>query len=119
MPSRTADRVRLAGPATKSARRVLTPDALDLVAALHGQFDDRRRELLDRRRERAERLAAGEPFVFLRETANVRRDAWRVAGAPPDLEDRRVEITGPVDRKMLINALNSGARVFMPKMPGV
>jgi malate synthase len=113
MPSRTAEPVRLLGPATASAERVLTPEALDLVAALHRAFDGQRRALLERRRARAERLAAGEPFDFLRETASVRRENWRVASAPRDLEDRRVEITGPVDRKMLINALNSGARVFM------
>ena len=113
MPSRTAERVRLLGPATASIARVLTPDALDFVAALHREFDETRRTLLGRRRERAERIAAGESFGFLRATAQVREGDWRVAGAPDDLQDRRVEITGPVDRKMLINALNSGARVFM------
>ena len=113
MSSRTAERVRLIGPATPGAARVLTPEALDLVATLQREFDERRRELLRRRQQRAELLAAGESLGFLRETASVRRDDWRVASAPPDLEDRRVEITGPVDRKMLINALNSGARVFM------
>src|SRR5205807_3555379 len=68
---------------------------------------------LARRVDRRARLAAGEALGFLDETAGVRASAWRVASAPPDLDDRRVEITGPVERKMMINALNSGARVFM------
>ncbi len=96
------------------AQRVLTPDALDFVAALHREFDPRRRELLDRRAQRRQRFQAGETPDFLSETSSVRSDpAWRVAPTPADLDDRRVEITGPVERKMMINALNSGARVFM------
>ena len=113
MPPRTADRVALLGAGTASAGRVLTRPALDFVAALHREFDERRRSLLDARRARDARIAAGERYDFLAETARVRAAEWRVAPAPPDLDDRRVEITGPVDRKMLINALNSGARVFM------
>ncbi|MGI8871879.1 MAG: malate synthase A [Candidatus Limnocylindria bacterium] len=96
------------------AQRVLTPDALDFVAALHREFDPRRRELLGRRAHRRQRFQAGETPDFLSETSSVRSDpAWRVAPTPADLDDRRVEITGPAERKMMINALNSGARVFM------
>jgi malate synthase len=93
---------------------VLTSEALALVAALEREFGGRRREVLRARSEREERLLAGELPDFLEETRSVREDEWRVAPAPPDLEDRRVEITGPAgDRKMVINALNSGARVYM------
>ena len=94
--------------------RVLTDEALAFVAGLHRDFDPERTRLLAVRGERMARLAAGELPDFLPETASVRDDGtWRVAEAPADLQDRRVEITGPVDRKMVINALNSGARVFM------
>jgi malate synthase len=93
---------------------VLTRDALELVTRLHRELNPRRRELLERRRERQVELDAGALPRFLRETGDVRADAeWSVAEAPADLRDRRCEITGPVDRKMMINALNSGARVFM------
>ncbi len=92
---------------------VLTREALDLVARLHRELNPRRRELLERRRERQLELDAGALPAFLSGTADVRDAEWRVAEAPADLRDRRCEITGPVDRKMMINALNSGARVFM------
>jgi malate synthase len=94
--------------------RVLTDDALGFVADLHREFDPVRRALLERRRGRQAELADGELPDFLPAMRPVREDPdWRVAIAPRDLWDRRVEITGPVDRKMVINALNSGARVFM------
>jgi malate synthase len=93
--------------------RVLTPEALHFVAALHREFDPRRRELLARRAARQAELDAGAMPDFLTETAGIRSAEWSVAAAPVDLDDRRVEITGPVERKMMINALNSGARVFM------
>jgi malate synthase len=92
---------------------VLTREALELVTRLHRELNPRRRELLERRRERQMELDAGALPRFLRETGDVREAAWSVAEAPADLRDRRCEITGPVDRKMMINALNSGARVFM------
>jgi malate synthase len=92
---------------------VLTREALDLVARLQRELNPRRRELLERRRERQAELDAGSLPAFLPETKDVRDADWRVAEAPADLRDRRCEITGPVDRKMMINALNSGARVFM------
>jgi malate synthase len=92
---------------------VLTDDALAFVAALHERFGDRRLELLERRAERRARLAAGESLDFLPETRAIREGDWSVAPVPPPLQDRRVEITGPTERKMVINALNSGARGFM------
>jgi malate synthase len=93
---------------------VLTREGLELVARLHRELNPRRRELLERRRERQFELDAGALPGFLPGTKDVRADAgWRVAEAPADLRNRRCEITGPVDRKMMINALNSGARVFM------
>ncbi len=93
--------------------RVLTKPALDLVASLHREFDSTRLALLERRAERQVRLDAGERPGFLAETRNVRESAWKVAPIPAGFRDRRVEITGPVERKMMINALNSGAKVFM------
>jgi malate synthase len=106
--------VEVVGPVTGRFAEVLTEDALAYLAALHRRFDARRRELLERRVERQARFNAGERPDFLPETASIRNDpSWRVAPVPADLQDRRVEITGPTDRKMVINALNSGARVFM------
>src|SRR5690606_11509093 len=94
--------------------RVLTPGAMAFVATLERKYGERRRELLAARAERQKRFDAGERPDFLPETRAVREDdSWRVAPAPADLQDRRVEITGPTDRRMVINALNSGARVFM------
>ncbi|MCZ7658692.1 MAG: malate synthase A [Xanthobacteraceae bacterium] len=92
---------------------ILTPEALTFLAELHRRFEARRTDLLARRAERQRRFDAGELPDFLPETAQVRAGDWRVAGIPRDLRDRRVEITGPVDRKMVINALNSGASVYM------
>jgi malate synthase len=92
---------------------VLSAPALELVASLHREFDAMRRALLAKRVERQARLDAGERPGFLAETKEVRESAWRVAPIPADFRDRRVEITGPVERKMMINALNSGASVFM------
>ncbi|MGH9022962.1 MAG: malate synthase A, partial [Acidimicrobiia bacterium] len=92
---------------------VLTPEALGFVAMLQRRLGPERERLLAARVDRQARIAAGEVPDFLPGTAQVRRGDWRVAPAPPDLADRRVEITGPTERKMVINALNSGARVFM------
>jgi len=92
---------------------ILSPGALAFLADLHRVFDKRRRELLARRGERQKLFDAGETPDFLAETKAIRESDWRVAPIPDDLLDRRVEITGPVDRKMIINALNSGAKVFM------
>ena len=93
---------------------VLTPEALDLVEALEQEFGGRRLELLQARAERQKRISAGELPDFLEETRSVREGDWQVAPVPADLQDRRVEITGPTgDRKMVINAFNSGAKVYM------
>src|SRR5215469_8457571 len=113
------DAVTLARPAEITepiagrAAEVLTPDALSFLAELHRRFDARRRELLAARQTRQARFDAGESPDFLAETQAVREGDWRVAPIPADLRDRRVEITGPTDRKMVINALNSGAKMFM------
>jgi malate synthase len=95
------------------ARQILTSEALAFIVELERKFGDRRHELLQARVLRQRRLDAGERPSFLKETEQVRNGNWRVAPLPADLIDRRVEITGPVDRKMIINALNSGASVFM------
>jgi malate synthase len=92
---------------------VLTPEAVEFLHLLQREFGGEREELLAARHERAQRLRDGELPDFLAETHAVRGDDWRVPAAPHDLVDRRVEITGPTDRKMVINALNSGAKVFM------
>jgi len=111
--NRTAGQLEIRAPASPSEEAVLTPPALEFVADLAHRFGGRVEELLARRRERQARFDAGERPRFLPETAAVRESAWTVAPLPADLLDRRVEITGPVDRKMIINALNSGANVFM------
>jgi malate synthase len=92
---------------------ILTPEALDFLADLHRRFDARRRELLARRDERQAELSNGGTLDFLDETKDVREAEWRVAEPAPGLVDRRVEITGPTDAKMTINALNSGAKVWL------
>ena len=109
----TAGAAEVIGAMPQRGEEVLTPEALALIAALHRKFNARRLELLDRRIQRQARFDAGERPDFLEETAEVRAGDWKVGAIPEDLLDRRVEITGPVDRKMIINALNSGARVFM------
>jgi len=98
---------------TSRQEEILTPDALKFVVDLERKFGPRRRELLAARVARQERLDAGERPDFLPETAEIRKAKWTVAPLPADLLDRRIEITGPVDRKMVINALNSGASTYM------
>jgi malate synthase len=105
--------VEILGPIDDLAERVLTPGALGLLARLARACEDRRRQLLAARAARQYRIADGEHPDFLPQTRAIREATWTVAPIPKDLLDRRVEITGPVDRKMIINALNSGARVFM------
>jgi malate synthase len=100
-------------PVSGRMEEVLTPDALEFVAGLHREFEPTRQELLARRAERRAELDAGGTLDFLEETREIREGDWSVAPAPKDLQDRRVEITGPTQRKMVINALNSGARGFM------
>ena len=105
--------VEVRGAITAAQAEILTPEAMAFVARLHRQFGDRRNELLARRHARQAALDRGERPDFLAETRHVRDGDWTVAPTPADIQDRRVEITGPTDRKMVINALNSGARVFM------
>jgi malate synthase len=113
MSTSTVGGVDVRGPVEGRLREVLTPEALRFVVSLHREFGPRRRELLARRAERQARTDAGETLDFLPETRSVREGDWHVAAIPDDLRDRRVEITGPTDRKMVINALNSGASCYM------
>src|SRR3984957_19638373 len=110
---RFAEGVELVAWVTGRYEEVLTPEAVAFVVGLQRAFNARRKELLTARVERQKRLDAGERPDFLKETKEVRESEWTVASLPKDLLDRRVEITGPVERKMIINALNSGAKVFM------
>lgn len=105
--------IELAGPQSPEVESVLTPEAQVFLAELHRRFEPRRQELLKRRRDRQAELDAGGLPDFLPETRELRESDWTVASIPSDLRDRRVEITGPVERKMVINALNSGASTFM------
>ncbi len=105
--------VTIHGPVTDQFSQILTPEAMEFVALLERTFGRRRLDLLDRRDERQAEIDAGVMPDFLPETEHIRNSEWTVAPIPEDLRDRRVEITGPVDRKMIINALNSGANVFM------
>src|SRR5271165_2593308 len=101
------------GPITGRHAEILSKQAVEFLASLATTFEPRRQELLARRKVRQQQLDAGAMPDFLPETASIRAKEWTVAPIPKDLQDRRVEITGPVDRKMIINALNSGANVFM------
>lgn len=109
----TVPGVTIKGPMRQGYDRVLSAEALAFIAELERRFGAERRKLLELRDERQARLDRGEFPDFLPETEDVRRGQWRVPPPAPDLTDRRVEITGPVDRKMVINALNSGANCFM------
>ncbi len=101
------------GALSPEFEQILTPEALGFVATLHAEFNARRLELLRKRAERQQAIDAGQLPDFLPKTAQVRAGEWKVAPIPADLQKRRVEITGPTDKKMLINALNSGASMFM------
>ena len=105
--------VTMAIPRNDVEDQILTPEASQFLTGLARQFEPRRQELLARRKVRQQQIDAGALPDFLPETAHIRESEWTVAPIPQDLRDRRVEITGPVDRKMIINALNSGASVFM------
>jgi malate synthase len=110
----TPDGLMITGDIAPRAGEVLTPRALELIAVLHRALDDRRLELLEARARRVADLAAGGTLDFLPETRHIREDpTWRVAPPAPGIEDRRCEITGPTDRKMTINALNSGAKAWL------
>ena len=107
------DGIEVRGEIASGFDQILTRDALALVATLQRELGKRRIECLKRRQERQARLDAGESLDFLSETKDIRDGEWTCASIPADLRDRRVEITGPTDRKMVINALNSGAKMFM------
>jgi malate synthase len=109
----TASGLEIHAPHDAGFADILSTDARRFLTELARAFEPRRRQLLTARAERQQRLDAGEMPDFLPHTRAVREAAWTVAPIPADLMDRRVEITGPVDRKMVINALNSGARVYM------
>src|SRR3989442_979602 len=105
--------IEIRGPITAEFAEILTPEAMAFVAKLVRTFSGRREELLQRRVQRQAEIDAGQMPDFLPETEHIRQGNWTVAPIPDDLQDRRVEITGPAERKMIINALNSGAKVFM------
>src|SRR5438445_9791453 len=105
--------IEITGRVTPEFAEILTPDAVGLAAKLQRAFGDRRTKLLARRAQRQAELDAGKLPTFLPETHAIREGNWTCAAIPADILDRRVEITGPVDRKMIVNALNSGASVFM------
>jgi malate synthase len=105
--------IAIHGHVTPESSEILTPAALDFVAQLQRAFGPRRDALIARRAERYAEIVAGREPSFRADTAHIRQGAWQVAPPPRDLQNRRVEITGPTDRKMVINALNSGAQVFM------
>jgi len=105
--------VEISGPISKEFAQILSPEALGFVAKLHRKFESRRQELLARRAQRQKEFDAGAKPDFLAETKKIRESDWVVGPQPNDMLDRRVEITGPTDRKMVINALNCGASTFM------
>jgi malate synthase len=105
--------IEVHGPAVARSDEILTADALDFLALLHRRFAATRDELLQHRAQRRQEVRRTGRLDFLADTADIRAGDWQVAPAPPDLVDRRVEITGPTERKMMINALNSGARVWL------
>src|SRR5580658_9182951 len=109
----TVPTVKVEGTHGVAEAEILTPQAIEFLGALSANFEAERQRLLAARVTRGEALRQGQLYDFLPETANVRQSEWKVAPIPADLQDRRTEITGPVDRKMVINALNSGAKVFM------
>ncbi len=105
--------INILGKMENGFDEILTPEALEFIENLERHFGLRRKELLEQRTKRQEEIDTGKPPDFLPETKSVREGEWTIAPLPQDLQDRRVEITGPVDRKMVINALNSGAKCFM------
>jgi malate synthase len=110
----TSETIHINAPDSPEQERVLTQEAVDFLARLEREFRAQRRQILQQRSIRQEEIDRGAKPSFLKETAHIREDnTWRVAETPPDLQKRRVEITGPTDRKMVINAMNSGASIFM------
>jgi malate synthase len=113
MKTTLPDGVEIVSPISTAQAEILKREALSFLTRMHRTFNDRRKELLTARVKRQAALNAGIKPDFLQETRDIRESDWRIASIPADIEDRRVEITGPVDRKMIINALNSGAKAFM------
>ena len=113
MEETAGETIEITRPLSPAFREILTDEAQAFVADLHRLFEPRRRKVLAAREALQLELDAGAKLDFPGETANIRGADWRIASVPDDLQDRRVEITGPVDRKMIINALNSGAKIFM------
>lgn len=109
----TKSTISIKGVKVRGMETILTPEALEFIEKLHVNFNNRREDLLERRQERQKEIDAGTPLGFLLDTAHIRNGNWTIASLPEDMKDRRVEITGPTKRKMLINALNSGAKMFM------
>ena len=105
--------IEIKGSITSEYLEILTKDAIKFLSKLSNKFENQRKELLKLRQKKQEELNTGLELSFLKETEKIRESNWKVANIPKDLENRKVEITGPVDRKMIINALNSGANVFM------
>ena len=105
--------IQILAPISPDFAQILTPEALAFTAKLCRAFEPRRQELLHKRGTRQTEIDAGKLPDFLPETKHIREGDWRIAPLPADLQDRRVEITGPVERKMIINALNSGANMYM------
>ena len=112
-PENFPEGILVRGPVSEQHLEILTPDALAFFAALQREFNPRRLELLRQREVRQQALDRGENPTFPPETKAIREGTWRVLPVTQDFQDRRVEITGPVDRKMVINALNSGANCYM------
>jgi malate synthase len=112
-PYQYPEGIEIRASVTPEYAEILTPDAMNFVAKLARAFEGRREELLQRRAQRQAEISAGKLPEFLPETEHIRNSDWTITPVPADLQDRRVEITGPVDRKMVINALNSGAKVYM------
>lgn len=111
--------VNVLGKTDQSHAKILTPDALAFIALLHRTFDGTRKQLLERRKVRQAELDRGVLPDFLPETKHIRdNDAWKGAPPAPGLVDRRVEITGPTDRKMVVNALNSDVWTYMADLEG-
>ncbi len=112
-PTLRQNGIQVMAPVPKEFRRIITSEALEFIGTLAREFEPRRRELLQNRQKAQALVDSGQLPDFLPETESIRQSEWKISQVPDDLNDRRVEITGPVDRKMIINALNSGAATFM------
>ena len=107
------DNVSITGDFKDSYNEILSPEAINFLIELHNKFNTKRIDLLEKRKEREKLINNGHLPDFLTSTSEIRNQDWKVAPVPKDLQNRKVEITGPTDRKMVINALNSGANAYM------